>query len=61
MAKFKVCCSWEMYGSIYVEADTEGEAIERAIEISDDIPLPTISDYIDGSFIVDIELGAEKV
>ena len=55
MKKFKVPCSWEMYGTMYVEADSQEEAINKA----DDLPLPTDGYYIEDSFRVDEEVVEE--
>jgi len=58
---YKIPCTWVMSGTIEVEADTVGEAIL----IAENAPLPTESEYIEGSFAVDLELlhewlGEEK-
>jgi hypothetical protein len=50
-----------MSGTVEIEAETVGEAILKA----EDAPLPTESEYIEGSFAVDLELlheylGEEK-
>jgi hypothetical protein len=50
-----------MSGTLEIEADTVGEAILKA----EYAPLPTESEYIEGSFTVDLELlheylGEEK-
>ena len=52
MKTYKIPCSWVMSGTIEVEADTVGEAILKA----EDAPLPTESEYIEGSFVIDLEL-----
>ena len=41
-----------MSGTIEVEADTVGEAIL----IAENAPLPTESEYLEGSFVIDLEL-----
>ena len=61
MKTYKIPCTWVMSGTIEVEADTVGEAIL----IAENAPLPTESEYIEGSFAVDLELlhewlGEEK-
>jgi hypothetical protein len=57
MAIFKVSCSWEVYSTMNIEANSLTEAI--AIAESDDYPLPTEAFYIDGSFNVDIDMSKE--
>ena len=52
MKTYKIPCSWVMSGTIEVEADTVGEAILKA----EDAPLPTESEYIEESFVIDLEL-----
>ena len=51
MPKWRIQCSWEMYGSYEIEADTQEEAVAE-VE-ADDTPLPTNGDFIVGSFKVD--------
>jgi len=41
-----------MSGNIEVEADTVGQAIVKA----EYAPLPTESEYLEGSFVIDLEL-----
>jgi hypothetical protein len=50
---FKIPCSWEVCSVMEVEANSLEEAIQIAI---DDAPLPTDSEYIDGSFSVNNEM-----
>ena len=52
MKTYKIPCSWVMSGTIEVEADTVGEAILKA----EHAPLPTESEYIEESFVIDLEL-----
>ena len=49
---YKIPCSWVMSGTVEVEADTVGEAIL----IAENAPLPTESEYLEGSFVIDLEL-----
>ena len=49
---YKVPCSWEVYGSTVVEAESWDEAISIA-EVS---PLPVETSYIEDSFRIDEEL-----
>jgi hypothetical protein len=52
MKTYKIPCTWVMSGTIEVEADTVGEAIL----IAENAPLPTESEYIEGSFAIDLDL-----
>ena len=52
MKTYKIPCTWVMSGTIEVEADTVGEAIL----IAENAPLPTESEYLEGSFVIDLEL-----
>ena len=58
MAKYyEIPCSWEVYGTLEVEADSLEEAIELAER--DDSPMPDDSDYVDGTFQVDRDIAEE--
>lgn len=46
--KWKVPVTWEMYGTIFVEADSAGEAIEKAKDYEGE--LPTENYYVDDSW-----------
>ena len=50
--KYRVPCSWEVYGITMVEAESWDEAISK----SEDAPLPSDGSYIEGSFRIDEEL-----
>ena len=52
MNTYKIPCTWVMSGTLEIEADTIGEAILKA-ELA---PLPTEPDYMEGSFVIDLEL-----
>jgi len=59
--KYKIPCSWQVYGYLDVEADGWDEAIEIAEDY--DTPLPTDGSYVEASFEVDhdmIELEKEE-
>ena len=57
MRFYEIPCSWEMYGTVEVTARSLDEAIEK---VSDDgFPLPSQSNYIDGSFEVDYPIAKE--
>jgi len=52
---FKIACSWEVCGEAEIEANTFEEAWLKAKRTEEDIPLPTDTTYIDGSFTLDKE------
>ena len=52
MKTYKIPCSWVMSGTVEIEAETVGEAILKA----EHAPLPTESEYLEGSFVIDLEL-----
>jgi hypothetical protein len=54
---YEIPCSWEVYGTMEVEASSLEEAIELAER--DDSPMPDASDYVDGSFEVDRDVAEE--
>jgi hypothetical protein len=49
---YKIPCTWVMSGTIEVEAETVSEAVLKA----EQAPLPTESEYIEGSFAIDLDL-----
>lgn len=53
MPKYKIPCSWQMYGMMEIEADSLEEAVE--IANSDEQNLPEGS-YVEASFEVDEEI-----
>ena len=50
MKRWKIPVTWEVCGYVYVDADTLVEAMETARDDEGVIPLPTESDYVDGSW-----------
>ena len=54
---YEIPCTWEVYGTLEVEADSLEEAIELAER--DDSPMPDESDYVDGSFQIDRDIADE--
>ena len=54
---YEIPCSWEVYGTLEVEANSLEEAIKLAER--DDSPMPDDSDYVDGSFEVDRDVAEE--
>lgn len=55
MKTYKVPCTWVMSGTLEIEAETFGEAVSKA----EQAPLPAESEYIEGSFTVDLDLFNE--
>ena len=53
MPIFKIPCSWQMYGSLEIEADDLDDAVELAY--SNEYSLPDNGSYVDASFEVDHE------
>ena len=49
MKNWKIPVTWEVCGYVYVNTDTLKEAMETARDDEGVIPLPTESDYVDGS------------
>ena len=52
MAEFVIPCSWEMYGNMYITADT----LKQAIEIAHTSKLPRDGNYIEGTFKIDEDI-----
>lgn len=46
---------WEMFGRVSVEAESPEKALEYAREHMDEYKLPYKSEYVEGSFDVDME------
>ena len=55
---YEIPCSWEVYGTVEVEASRLEEAIKLA-EDTELYGLPETYDYIDGSFEVDRDVAEE--
>ena len=51
---FIIPCTWQMYGTYHIEAET----LEKALEIADDSPLPKEDDssFVDCSFEIDHDM-----
>ena len=49
MKKYTVYATWSVSGEVTVEAENPEDAIERA----DAEPLPTETNYVDGSWVAD--------
>ena len=54
MTIFKIPCSWQMYGSLEIEADELDGAVELAY--STEYSLPDNGSYVEASFEVDHEV-----
>ena len=48
--EWKIPVCWEVFSTVNVRAATLEEALRYVREDPDDMPLPTDTDYIDGSF-----------
>ena len=48
--KFKLPVTWEVYGTVEIDAESLEAAVDYFKANSDDIPLPTESHYVDASF-----------
>lgn len=59
MKKFKVPVTWEVYATIEVEAETLEEAMKIAKDEDGEIPLPTQTEYVDGSWRVNVDSPEE--
>ena len=56
---YRVPCSWQVYAHAEVEAESWDEAIAK-VE-SNDFPLPTDANWIEGSFEVDMPIIEEEM
>lgn len=56
---YRVPLVWEMYGHVYVEAESEEEAVE--IALGPDFPLPDDGECVDHSVMVDDFMEIEAV
>ena len=54
---YKIPCSWEVYGTIEVAANSLDAAIEKVED--EGFPLPSRSSYVEGSFEVDRAIAEE--
>lgn len=53
--KYVIPVSYEMAGSITIEATSIEEALDIAVNHMDELPLPNDAEYIDGSYAVGTE------
>jgi len=51
MKTYKVPVVYQMYGYVYVHAESMDEAVDKVQ--NGDMPLPDTADYVEGSFEVD--------
>jgi len=54
---YEIPCSWQVYGTVEVAANSLDAAIEKVED--EGFPLPSRSSYVDGSFEVDREIAEE--
>ncbi len=52
MKTYKIPVSWTVTATMKIEA----ESLEQALEFAKDDPLPTDTDYLEGSFQIDEEM-----
>lgn len=52
---YKVPVTWEAYGIIEVEAESYEEAFKIAQDEDGEIPIPTDSEYVEGSWRVNVD------
>ena len=55
MKTWKIPVTWEVFATVEVKAGTIEEAMEIARDEVGEIPLPTDSDYVDGSWRLSTE------
>ena len=53
MKTYKVPVVYQMYGYVYVQAESMDEAVDKVQNGNGDMPLPDTADYVEGSFEVD--------
>ena len=61
MKTYKIGVVWQMYGYVEVEANSLEEAVKEVEDGGGDIPLPSVADYVEGSFEVDHDGLVEEV
>jgi hypothetical protein len=61
MKTYKVPVVYTMYGYVEVEAESMAEAVDEVENGGGDMPLPSASDYVEGSFEVDHDGLVEEV
>ena len=59
---YHIPVQWSVYSTIRVEADNLQEALDKAREKIDDIPItPTECEYIDDSYIIAVESDEDAI
>lgn len=64
MKTFKIPVTWEVYGTVEIQAETAEKALYIAKEIEhqgEGLPLPTESEYVDGSFEINDDIDLVKM
>ena len=61
MKTYKVPVVYTMYGYVEIEAESPEEAVKEVGNGGGDIPLPSVADYVEGSFEVDHDGLVEEV
>jgi hypothetical protein len=61
MKTYKVPVVYTMYGYVEIEAESPEEAVKEVENGGGDIPLPSVADYVEGSFEVDHDGLVEEV
>ena len=61
MKTYKVPVVYTMYGYVEIEAESPEEAVKEVEDGGGDMPLPSVSDYVEGSFEVDPDGLVEEV
>ena len=59
LKEFKIPVTWKVYGEVVIKAKDMESALETAINIEsfgEGLPLPTESEYIDGSFEIEQDM-----
>tara|TARA_B100000085_G_scaffold131480_1_gene119734 strand:+ start:2834 stop:3049 length:216 start_codon:yes stop_codon:yes gene_type:complete len=56
---YRIPCSWQVYATAEVEAESWDDAIKKVED--DNFPLPLDTDYVDASFEVDMEIIEEEI
>tara|TARA_Y100000034_G_C6588075_1_gene255361 strand:+ start:93 stop:317 length:225 start_codon:yes stop_codon:yes gene_type:complete len=54
---YEIPCSWQVYGTVEVAANSLDAAIEKVED--EGFPLPSRSSYVDGSFEVDRDIAED--
>ena len=55
MKEFLITVTVEMAGMVAIQAETAEEAIKIAEDHIDELPIPSVKDYIDGSYEIETD------